>query len=83
MLASTSFDGLNLTSRLSCDKGVMGGKKWSSCCFLEESPKQGWPKSSLDGLVTKIDNGLPTDRIIDRSCQWSVRTTAKSHVSRS
>jgi len=43
---------------------------------LEEYPSEGWPRTSLDQLIAKIDNGLSTDRIIVRGFQRSVRTRA-------
>jgi len=54
---------------------VTGGKKWTSRRFLEEFPSKGWSstKSSFDRLVTKIDNGLPTDN--GRGCRRLVRST--------
>ena len=45
--------------------------------FWVEILSIGWSRSSLDPLATKLDNGLPTDRIIGGGCRRSVkRSTA-------
>ena len=47
-------------------KALLVEKKWNSRRFLEEFPIKARSRTSLDRLITNIDNGLPTDKIIGR-----------------
>jgi len=47
-------------------KALRVEKKWNSRRFLEEFPIKARSRTSLDRLITNIDNGLPTDKIIGR-----------------
>jgi len=61
---------------LSCERYLRVKTKWNSRYFLEEFLSKGWSKSNLHRLITKIDNGLPIDRIIGRGYRRPIRTTA-------